>query len=153
MNWAYLSNRSHWADLICLCRLKSHEVMIVIDRVRESHRWDVDSNLLTVFWGLTWGYKIIQHPWLSFVGRQFISRTISMKTSLTLCVLRAEASRKGQPQNEANDAPSLVPTSLWCPRSHLLPTSNIGTLSVPFTRTIWSFIVLMSWKVCRLVML
>ena len=75
---------------------------------------------------------------------RFISRTISAKTSLTLVLFLALLSTKEQPQICARAIPSTVGTSRCPSRSTLLPTRRIGTRSVPFTRVIWSRIVLMS---------
>ena len=93
-------------------------------------------------------YDITQHVHMIsrslLSGRMFISRTVSAKTSFTFMRFFALASTKGQPQIWARAMPSTVGTSRWLSRSTLLPTSRMGTRSVPFTRTIWSRIVLMS---------
>jgi len=90
-------------------------------------------------------YSRVQQPRFFCTGWQFISRTISMNTSSTFCRSFADASRKGQPQSWAKRVPSAVSTSLWLVRSHLLPTSRIGTRSVALTRIICSCIVRISW--------
>jgi len=90
-------------------------------------------------------YRRVQQPRLLCTGWQFISRTISMNTSSTFCRSFADASRKGQPHRWAKRVPSAVSTSLWLARSHLLPTSRIGTCSVALTRIICSCIVRISY--------
>merc|ERR1719193_1979559 len=83
----------------------------------------------------------------------FISLTVSANTSLTFLLFFAEDSTKGQPHICARAIPSTVGTSLCDSRSTLFPTNNTGTLSDPFTLTIWSLMVLMSRKVWWLVTL
>ena len=77
-----------------------------------------------------------QYGRFSLAGLQFISRTISAKTSFTFILFLAEASMKGQFHAWAKARPSIVATSRWCSRSTLFPTSSKGTRSVPFTRVI-----------------
>ena len=79
-----------------------------------------------------------QYERFSLAGLQFISRTISAKTSLTFILLRADASMNGQFQAWASASPSIVATSLWCSKSTLFPTNSNGTRSVPLTRVIWT---------------
>merc|ERR1719402_1124579 len=102
-------------------------------------------------------YDITQHVQmisLSLVsGFMFISRTVSANTSFTFILFLADASTKGHPQTWARPMPSTCGTSRCDSRSTLLPTSRMGTRSVPLTLTIWSRIVLMSWNVWWLVRL
>uniref|UniRef100_A0A1X7VCY8 Uncharacterized protein n=1 Tax=Amphimedon queenslandica TaxID=400682 RepID=A0A1X7VCY8_AMPQE len=54
----------------------------------------------------------------------------------TFFLVLAEVSKKGQPQDVANEFPSIGVTALSASKSHLLPTSSIGTFWTPFTRRI-----------------
>ena len=78
-----------------------------------------------------------QYERFSLAGLQFISRTISAKTSLTFILIRADASINGQFHACARASPSIVATSRWCSRSTLFPTNSKGTRSVPLTRVIY----------------
>ena len=89
-----------------------------------------------------------QYGRFSLAGLQFISRTISAKTSLTFILIRADASMKGQFHACARASPSIVATSLWCSRSTLFPTNSKGTRSVPLTRVIYRFH--KTWRMMRM---
>lgn len=59
-------------------------------------------------------------------------------TSLTLILALAEVSMNAQLNCRARLTPWSLPTTLSSSKSHLLPTSTIGTSSVSFTRRICS---------------
>src|SRR5690242_19900275 len=67
-----------------------------------------------------------------------ISRTSSKNDSSTLMRDLADDSRNLQPNDLARSAPSLVATTRESSRSHLLPTSTMGTCSSSLTLRICS---------------
>lgn len=86
---------------------------------------------------------------LRVFSRLLISRTISAKVSLTLMASFADVSTYGHVHARARASASSGVTCRCSEASHLLPTRQMGTFSVPFTRRICSRTVRASRNDCH----